>query len=343
METTAQIIFILLVLCPIVVIIVGCIKYQLAVNKTIELLKDIVASPYDIQKINYLEDFVKQNNMATVIEHEKRKIIQAKIDEIGKDLYLTPAELEELKTLAIKINTSITTQEKEQLDKLISYTHVLEGHYHSIHSTYPLNRDEKLYNMAIVNLKELKHYKGRGYATPYDKLEYIDTGALLLTNRRILFCGETNKKIKFEKILGLRLFENNGLAINKGTSKPDIYMFDSTNATHKGDPILFLLLYNKLKEQFSSSDAQSNKYANQQQKKKQRYESSFRHEDTIALEFCYELLGLTPFALPEEVKKAYRTMAKKYHPDLGGDGHYFSVLTKARNAIMKNIKDKQGV
>ena len=30
----------------------------------------------------------------------------------------------------------------------------------------------------------------------------------------------------------------------------------------------------------------------------------------------YKVLGISPDATDEEVKKAYRTMAKKYHPDL---------------------------
>ena len=36
----------------------------------------------------------------------------------------------------------------------------------------------------------------------------------------------------------------------------------------------------------------------------------------------YSVLGLTPDASDEEVKRAYRALAKKYHPDMNpGDQH----------------------
>ena len=33
----------------------------------------------------------------------------------------------------------------------------------------------------------------------------------------------------------------------------------------------------------------------------------------------YSVLGLRPGASDEEVKKAYKTLAKKYHPDVAGN------------------------
>ena len=45
----------------------------------------------------------------------------------------------------------------------------------------------------------------------------------------------------------------------------------------------------------------------------------------------YRVLGLTPDATDEEVKRAYRTLAKKYHPDTGGTANT-SEFTKVNNA-----------
>lgn len=53
----------------------------------------------------------------------------------------------------------------------------------------------------------------------------------------------------------------------------------------------------------------------------------------------YAVLGLTPSATDEEVKKAYRTLAKKYHPDMNpGDAHAAEMMNKI-NAAYDQIKN----
>ena len=47
----------------------------------------------------------------------------------------------------------------------------------------------------------------------------------------------------------------------------------------------------------------------------------------------YSTLGLTPGASPEEIKKAYRSMAMKHHPDRGGDEKKFKEVSAAFEAL----------
>jgi DnaJ-class molecular chaperone len=43
----------------------------------------------------------------------------------------------------------------------------------------------------------------------------------------------------------------------------------------------------------------------------------------------WDVLGLPPGASPDEIKKAYKTLAKKHHPDKGGDPEAFKRINKA--------------
>ena len=55
----------------------------------------------------------------------------------------------------------------------------------------------------------------------------------------------------------------------------------------------------------------------------------------------YSVLGLTPDATDEEVKRAYRALAKKYHPDMNpGDPHAAEMMNKI-NAAYDQIKNPQ--
>ena len=63
----------------------------------------------------------------------------------------------------------------------------------------------------------------------------------------------------------------------------------------------------------------------------------------------YAVLGLAPGATPEEVKKAYRKLAREYHPDVvanKGMGEEFQKFAaekmRAVNAAYDRIKDAQG-
>ena len=47
------------------------------------------------------------------------------------------------------------------------------------------------------------------------------------------------------------------------------------------------------------------------------------------------VLGLPLNATPDQIKRRYRTLAKKYHPDRGGDPHKMQKIIAAYEILMK--------
>ena len=43
----------------------------------------------------------------------------------------------------------------------------------------------------------------------------------------------------------------------------------------------------------------------------------------------YKMLGVARDATPEQIKKAYRKLAREYHPDAGGDEEKFKDVNEA--------------
>lgn len=47
------------------------------------------------------------------------------------------------------------------------------------------------------------------------------------------------------------------------------------------------------------------------------------------------VLGLPPTATPQQIKRRYRTLAKRYHPDRGGDQRQMQKIIAAYEYLMK--------
>ena len=50
----------------------------------------------------------------------------------------------------------------------------------------------------------------------------------------------------------------------------------------------------------------------------------------------YQVLGVSENASKDDIKKAYRKMAIKHHPDKGGDKAKFQEITNAYNALTED-------
>lgn len=55
----------------------------------------------------------------------------------------------------------------------------------------------------------------------------------------------------------------------------------------------------------------------------------------------YECLGIPPNASADEIKRAYRTLAMKYHPDAGGDADIFNTVLHAYKILSNPVKRRQ--
>ncbi len=59
----------------------------------------------------------------------------------------------------------------------------------------------------------------------------------------------------------------------------------------------------------------------------------------MLIEEALERLDLPKFITKEDIKKQYRYLARKYHPDRGGDDEMMESLNAAYSLLMKYIED----
>jgi curved DNA-binding protein len=55
----------------------------------------------------------------------------------------------------------------------------------------------------------------------------------------------------------------------------------------------------------------------------------------------YDILGVSREASADEIKKAFRKLAVKYHPDAGGDESKFKEISEAYDTLSDDKKRKQ--
>ena len=74
--------------------------------------------------------------------------------------------------------------------------------------------------------------------------------------------------------------------------------------------------------------------------------NNHHHHKKIENTEYYDLLHVDKNATPEEIKKSYRKLAMKNHPDKGGDPELFKKITEANDVLSneekRNLYDKCG-
>ncbi|MBQ0030577.1 MAG: DnaJ domain-containing protein [Bacteroidales bacterium] len=94
--------------------------------------------------------------------------------------------------------------------------------------------------------------------------------------------------------------------------------------------------YNPTEEDKSSHKKRKkseNKYKKSSQNNSQNNSQRNTGTTSNAKESAYRILGLKTSATPEEIKKAYRILAKKYHPDTVQNEDMKKVLTEKLKEI----------
>jgi hypothetical protein len=69
------------------------------------------------------------------------------------------------------------------------------------------------------------------------------------------------------------------------------------------------------------------------------FHSIFKSQNTIPSS-SFDLLGIGSDSSETDIKQSYRTLAKKHHPDAGGNPKNFMEITEAKNKCLTYLKNK---
>jgi len=106
---------------------------------------------------------------------------------------------------------------------------------------------------------------------------------------------------------------------------------------HKLDEQFYVERMRKFDEDMKRMWEQFERAHQRQQQQQQYNRQQQRHTSTSRLDTALKFLGLTRNATKDDVKKAYRKLAKKYHPDMGGNKNDFIKLKEHYDYVMGQL------
>lgn len=84
------------------------------------------------------------------------------------------------------------------------------------------------------------------------------------------------------------------------------------------------------------------KYDREQKKTEEKWKQQWKQHstnftNTFVHKSCFEILGIANNSTEQDIKKAYRKLSLKYHPDKGGSQEKFIEITKAKESCLKLV------